>query len=63
MAQKLKELMPGKILRRKRPQLKLLNAVIRPRVYLIPPLEECRAAFLEAMRITTTYNWPEENEK
>jgi hypothetical protein len=50
---KLAELMPGKRLREFRPQ----RAGQRPEYYVLPPLEECRAAFLVAQGIVG-HKWP-----
>jgi phage/plasmid primase-like uncharacterized protein len=56
-AKKLAELMPGKVLRSIRP-LKPHGDNLRPRRYALANLRECRAAFLEALRIGE-YTWPE----
>jgi phage/plasmid-associated DNA primase len=57
MAEKLAKLMPGKILRRIRPNKPHGNNQ-RPTRYALDDLEACRAAFLEAMGIEA-YTWPE----
>jgi hypothetical protein len=56
MTKKLAELIPGKILRSTRP-LKPAGDVARPPRYILPSLDECRAAFLEAKNINK-YAWP-----
>jgi phage/plasmid-associated DNA primase len=58
MAEKLAKLMPGKILRRIRPNKPHGNNQ-RPTRYALDNLDACRAAFLEAMRINA-YAWPED---
>ena len=56
MAEKLAKLMPGKILRRIRPQKPHRNNQ-RPTRYALESLHMSRAAFLEAMRIES-HTWP-----
>jgi hypothetical protein len=57
MAMRLANLMPDGRLRRTRPY-KSYGNVERPTRYLIADLEECRAAFLAAMKIDH-HDWPE----
>ena len=57
MSRKLASMMPGKHLRRCRPH-RPYGENARPTRFILPPLAECRAVFLEAMRIAS-YEWPE----
>jgi hypothetical protein len=57
MAKRLAELMPDGVLRSCRP-LKPVGDILRPRRYILPSLEDCRAAFLKANNIAQ-YEWPE----
>ena len=58
MAQRLAKLMPVETLRRDRGRSKPYGEIVRPTRYLIPHLDACRAAVLEAMQISA-YTWPE----
>ena len=58
MAEKLSNLMPGKTLRRTRPN-KPYGNMERPTRYALEDLDACRAAFLEAMAIKA-YTWPQD---
>ena len=57
MAEKLATLMPGACLRRTRPW-RPYGDNPRPTRYALQPLDDCRAAFLKAMKIDI-YAWPE----
>jgi hypothetical protein len=63
MAAALDAMMPANVLGRRaakriRPR-KRYGDQDRPPRYALPPLEACRKSFLEIMKITTKYPWPE----
>jgi phage/plasmid-associated DNA primase len=60
MARKLADLMPRRELRSIRP-LRPHGDILRPPRFILPPLSECRASFLERMRIGQ-YEWPADGE-